>query len=64
MSLPTPTLTPLCDACGLHEPMLDWYDYDGFYWTLCDECFTRDALAGGECDSSCDGDYACAHNSY
>jgi len=64
MSHSTYTPSPLCDACSLHEPTMDWYDHDGFFWNLCDECFTRDALMGGECTSACDGDYACAHNSH
>jgi len=51
MSNSTYTPSPTCDACGIHEPTMDWYDYDEFFWNLCDECFTRDALAGGECDS-------------
>ena len=42
MSHSTYTPSPLCDACSLHEPTMDWYDYDGFFWNLCDECFTRE----------------------
>lgn len=61
MSHSTYTPSPLCDACSLHEPTMDWYDYDGFFWNLCDECFTREL---GECTSVCDGNYACAHNSH